>query len=148
MGVCSNSTQAKLIDVGGDLLSELLESAAELLVGASLEDGPAIPETLRVCAPTASKPYANMKPQEHFADDDEKNAATLEKDLQTLTERQFLVQYAYPYNGDRSLPTNMSTSPTAFLTSHEDFVSVPEGDTTLLTNYVDNTILGFVHINP
>ncbi|MCJ1251653.1 hypothetical protein MMC30_008888 [Trapelia coarctata] len=126
MGICSKATQNKLIDVGGDLLSELLESAVELLVVASLEDGPTIPDTIR----------------EYFADDDEKNAAELEKDLQTLTERQFLVKYAYTYNGDRTVPTSMSTDPNAFLTSHEDFVSVPEGDTTLLTNYVDNTILG------
>lgn len=88
---------------------------------------------------------ADARPQEYFDDENEKNSAALEKDLQTLTERQFLVHYAYTYIGDRSLPHNMSTDPNAFLTSHEDFVSVPEGDTTRLTNHVDNTILGYVH---
>ena len=48
MGICSTATQAKLIDVEGDLLKELLQSAAELLVAATLEDGPAVPDTIRV----------------------------------------------------------------------------------------------------
>lgn len=38
------------MDVGGDLLSELLSSAVELLAVASLEDGHAIPDTVRVSA--------------------------------------------------------------------------------------------------
>jgi len=72
--------------------------------------------------------------------DPESDMNQLVKDLQEATERQYLNIYKYPYNGSRSVPLDLA--PNGRVSSNEDFVSVADGDTTALTNYVDNTILG------
>jgi hypothetical protein len=73
---------------------------------------------------------------------DAEKMAQLQTDLSNIARQQFIKQFGYAYNGDRSVPSDLSTDPRAICKSHEDFVSVAEGDTATMTTYVDNTILG------
>jgi len=118
---CSKDTQQALIDAGQALVGELLTSAAQLLV-------------------LASKDTLSLPLKTQSVGDVEGDMNQLVKDLERATEAQFLSLYKYPYNGPRSVPLDLV--PGGRVTANEDFVMIDEGDTTALTNYVDNTILG------
>ncbi|KAH8879529.1 hypothetical protein GQ53DRAFT_834056 [Thozetella sp. PMI_491] len=125
---CSDNTQNLILQVGTALVSTLLNEAASMLE-AAVED------------PSDIQTYYKSKMLIGDPPDAQK-MAQLQTDLQNISRQNFLKLFAYSYNGDSSYPTDFSPSPKALCKSHEDFVSAKEGDTTTITNYVDNTILG------
>ena len=76
-------------------------------------------------------------------DDDSTDMAQLIDGLQNIAENNFLTQFGYSYNGDRSMPSDLSTADGTMCKGHEDFITCKVGDSRAITNYVDNTTIGY-----